>query len=906
MTLLNRYPLRWILIFAFLTLSLLPLAIIASSTWAGANRSAQEKAASYASAAAGIADKIDRNLFERYGDVQAFGLNQAVRNREVWHQPGNDNPIVQAMNSYVDTYDIYYLTMLVDPDGKLIAVNSKDQDGQPVDAEFLYEQDFANAGWFKDCKRNKFYENEDGSFTGTVVEHLYVDEHVKKVYGDEGLALGFSAPVYGEDGSVIAYWKNVTKFSVVEDVVLSAYLELKAQGNPSVEITLLDGTGNVIVDCDPSTTGQEAIIRDLSVIGKFNLAQNGVEAAQRVLKGEAGSLVKSWHSRKEINQVAGYAPFVGALGFPGMHWNALVRVACSEALATSNNTKFIVLLTIGITTVIVTLIAFWISTLISKTLVEEAASMEAAGEGDFTRKVDGGGSKELARSTKSLNRMLDALAEAEERDADNRGQIAAISATQAVIEFDLDGNIITANDNFLQATGYRLDEIQGKHHRMFCDPEFARTREYAAHWEQLGRGETIDGRFQRVRKDGGELWLQAFYAPILSSKGKVLKVIKYATDITETIVAEQRAQEAQELELAKAQEQENKVASLLQVVRRVADGDLSASFPDLGTDAVGKVSDGVQQAVEAIRSTLLRVTQVAGAVATSAKQMASTSEHISSGAQEQASSLEETAASLEEITSAVKQNTDNSQQAQQLSIGSREVAEAGGSVVSNAVSAMTDINSASKEIAEIITTIDEIAFQTNLLALNAAVEAARAGEQGRGFAVVASEVRNLAQRSAGAAKEIKTLIQDSVAKVENGTELVNKSGDTLQEIVTSVKRVADIVTEISAASTEQLTGIEQVNSAVSQMDRVTQTNAAQTEEMTASSQSLLSQAENLRQLVSSFRLGENAASGANFDLPSAPAAEPQWDDVAATDQDDNTLQDLDLVGVGADTDFEEF
>ncbi len=251
---------------------------------------------------------------------------------------------------------------------------------------------------------------------------------------------------------------------------------------------------------------------------------------------------------------------------------------------------------------------------------------------------------------------------------------------------------------------------------------------------------------------------------------------------------------------------------------------------------------------------VLEVASIADDVASASQQLAGAAAELSSGAQEQASSLEETASSLEEITSTIQQNADNAQQANQLAGSSRRVAENGGEVVSKAVKGMGEINTASKRIADIITAIDEIAFQTNLLALNAAVEAARAGEQGRGFAVVAGEVRNLAQRSAGAAKEIKSLIQDSVGKVSTGSELVNESGRTLGEIVTSVKRVTDIVSEIAAASREQASGIEQVNRAVTQMDQVVQTNAAQTEELSATAEQLSDKAIQLQAVVSQFNL----------------------------------------------------
>lgn len=259
-----------------------------------------------------------------------------------------------------------------------------------------------------------------------------------------------------------------------------------------------------------------------------------------------------------------------------------------------------------------------------------------------------------------------------------------------------------------------------------------------------------------------------------------------------------------------------------------------------------------------ITCAITNVDEISTAVAAASQQLAAAAEQLSSGAQQSASSLEETASSLEEMTATVKQNADNADQANQLANTSRGTAEQGGEVVASAVTAMAEINQASKKIADIITTIDEIAFQTNLLALNAAVEAARAGEQGRGFAVVAGEVRNLAQRSATAAREIKGLIQDSVQKVETGSALVNRSGDTLSAIVASVKKVTDIVAEIAAASREQSAGIEQINKAVAQMDQVTQSNASQTEEMSGTAVALSGQAENLQAVVAQFNINKSA------------------------------------------------
>jgi methyl-accepting chemotaxis protein len=287
------------------------------------------------------------------------------------------------------------------------------------------------------------------------------------------------------------------------------------------------------------------------------------------------------------------------------------------------------------------------------------------------------------------------------------------------------------------------------------------------------------------------------------------------------------------------------------------DGDLSRRVEIHTSDEIGDMGEWLNRFMGKVHDVVAKVKITASEVANASQQLAAAAEELSSGAQEQASSLEETAASLEQVTSSVKQNSDNAQQANQLATASRNTAEKGGQIITSTVTAMGEINQSSRKITDIISTIDEIAFQTNLLALNAAVEAARAGEQGRGFAVVASEVRNLAQRSATAAKEIKALIQDSVKKVENGSALVTQSGQALEEIVTSVRRVRDLVTEIASSSLEQSTGINQVNQAVAQMDGVVQQNSSQTEELSSTAQSLADQAQTLESLIAQFKVSED-------------------------------------------------
>ncbi|HJV75713.1 MAG TPA: methyl-accepting chemotaxis protein [Noviherbaspirillum sp.] len=290
------------------------------------------------------------------------------------------------------------------------------------------------------------------------------------------------------------------------------------------------------------------------------------------------------------------------------------------------------------------------------------------------------------------------------------------------------------------------------------------------------------------------------------------------------------------------------------VARRVADGNLTSDIQIKTNDETGDLMRALQHMNQSLQKIVGEVRNGTETIASASREMADGNLELSSHTQEQAGSLQQTAASISTLTTTVRQNADNARQANQLAVSASAVAIKGGSVVSQVIDTMGSINESSRKIVDIIGVIDGIAFQTNILALNAAVEAARAGEQGRGFAVVASEVRNLAQRSAGAAKEIKALIGDSVDKVATGSKLVSEAGVTMDEVVASVKRVTDIIEEIAAASQEQSTGIEEVNHAIGEMDTVTQQNAALVEEAAASAETMQNQAAQLAQLVSVFQV----------------------------------------------------
>jgi methyl-accepting chemotaxis protein len=419
------------------------------------------------------------------------------------------------------------------------------------------------------------------------------------------------------------------------------------------------------------------------------------------------------------------------------------------------------------------------------------------------------------------------------RSADFEGQLAAISKSQAVIAFTPTGEIITANDNFLSVMGYRLDEIRGRHHEMFVAPDFARSAEYREFWARLGRGEFQAAEYPRLGKGGREVWIQATYNPILDYSGHVLKVVKYATDIT----ARKQA-----------------VDILGQRLAKMADGDLRARIDTSFEGELEDVRHAVNHTSDRFSTIISQLRQTSRTLKTATAEILSGANDLAERTTRQAATIEETSAAMEQLSTTVADNARRADAANSKSRAVLAAAAEGGEVMRSANSAMERISTSSAKISSIIGTIDDIAFQTNLLALNASVEAARAGDAGKGFAVVAVEVRRLAQSAASASADIKVLIEKSSAEVGSGSRLVSEAADKLSAMLAAVEENSQLISGIAGATQEQASAIGQVTTAVRQIDEMTQHNAALVEQINASIEQTEGQAVELDSVVDRFTI----------------------------------------------------
>ena len=413
---------------------------------------------------------------------------------------------------------------------------------------------------------------------------------------------------------------------------------------------------------------------------------------------------------------------------------------------------------------------------------------------------------------------------------------AAVSRSQAVIEFKSTGEIITANDNFLRAVGYTLPEIVGRHHRMFCEQTYSQSNEYRQFWQDLSGGSYQTGEFMRICKNRKPIWLVASYNPILDDDGNVTGVIKYATDVTAKKIA---------------------MSEIVEGLEALAKGNLTPRISENVSGEFAQMRDGFNATLESfarmvdeIRANFEEMNSEAGEIAQGAGDLARRGES-------QAASLEQTAAAVEQISGNIAMTSQSARDADSSARDAQEIVENGAQVVAQAIAAIERIDEHTKKMGEFTRVIEGFAFQTNLLSINAAVEAARAGEVGRGFAVVANEVRNLAQQSAKASQNIADLIGKSETEVKSGVRLVRDAGSSLDQIRKAVSGMVENIAGIAHATTEQSTGVREVSEALSQLDNVNQANLSMSEHYATAAAALLTQVEELNGLMERFETGSD-------------------------------------------------
>ncbi|WP_083411782.1 methyl-accepting chemotaxis protein [Janthinobacterium sp. 1_2014MBL_MicDiv] len=431
------------------------------------------------------------------------------------------------------------------------------------------------------------------------------------------------------------------------------------------------------------------------------------------------------------------------------------------------------------------------------------------------------------------------------RNAEYEGKVSAIGKAQAVIEFDMQGNVLDANENFLAVMGYDLSDIKGEHHRQFCEPEYASSADYKKFWQKLNRGEFDSGRYKRLGNHGKVVWIQATYNPILDLNGKPYKVVKFAIDITDQVNLENSIQ-------ARSANDSRKVNALLESVARAAQGDLTCNIVPEGEEPIDLLAGGISKMIVDLRGVIGNVVSAANGFADASHAIAERATGVAVGTQALGATVEEMNASIDGLTFSINSIAENTSNADYLAKATQQEAEAGARAVAKSIEAMDLINRSSEDIGEIVKVISEIANQTNMLAFNAAIEAARAGEHGLGFSVVADEVRKLAERSSQATKEISKLINESVKRVSTGSEISRQASDAFDKIVSGVAKTTLAISDISKAANEQLLTAREVSTAIQYIAEETEKSAANCDSIARSTDGLNERAGSLNQTVSGF------------------------------------------------------
>ena len=593
------------LVILLIMFSVIPMGIVAYMGFDASHNIEETVGKRFQITAENIADKIDRNLFERYGNVQAIGKNRILSERYNWYTPGEKgNEIVRTMNEYVATYGIYSLTLFVDPQGDVIAVNNRNANGTRIDTAHLYKKNYKDTPWFQALAADTYTTNMpftasgNDISTGTYIQDVYVDDDVKAVYpGQEGLTVSFSAPVYTDSGELLGFWTNRANFSLVEEIVQQAYQELKKSGYPGAEITVLDEVGNIIVDYDPGRYGTTEVVHDMeNIILKFNSAEKGISVAQASVAGKTGHH-NSFHTRKHIMQAGGYTHLKGALGYPGMNWSVLVRVPLEEAAfeAYAIQRNIVVAAVIGLVLVFPMGIVMGRKVVSRLRPVMEAA--ERASQGDLTCRVPVTTYDELGQMGKAFNGFLDQL---------NRmlNQITGVAYTVAASSEQLSVNgeqvAQTSREQSNQATqvASAIEEMSTTANEMAKNTQMLATTAQEVNQSALRGGDVVANSIRGMEAVTTTMQASADRINALGQRsqeiGEIIRVIEDIADQTNLLALNAA------IEAARAGEQGRGFAVVADEVRKLAERTGKATKEIAGV--IEMVQAGTNEAVSSMEA----------------------------------------------------------------------------------------------------------------------------------------------------------------------------------------------------------------------------------------------------------------------------------------------------------------